>query len=109
MAYLSSDGFTGLNMAALEKSFQKGVEVFVFSNPNNPTGVVYTPEEIENIAALADKYGVFVIVDELYARQIFDQRPFTHLCAQDTFSPEQVMTIMGPSKTESLSGFRLGV
>src|SRR5690625_3059141 len=109
MDYLETKDHTGLDMSALEEAFKKGVEVFIFSNPNNPTGVVYTPEEIQKIAELANKYGVFVIVDELYSRQIFDGRSFTHLCAQQTIDQENIITIMGPSKTESLSGFRLGV
>src|SRR5690625_4505983 len=109
MDYLNVEGRTGIDMSELEKVFKKDVDVFVFSNPNNPTGVVYTPEEIKEIAELASRYGVFVIVDELYSRQIFDGRSFTHLCAEDVIDSEQVITIMGPSKTESLSGFRLGV
>lgn len=47
-------------------------------------------------------------MDELYSRQIFDNRPYTHLCALDE-KPGEMVTIIGPSKTESLSGFRLGV
>src|SRR5699024_1756356 len=83
--------------------------LFVFSNPNNPTGVIYSPEEISNIAKLANKYGVNVIVDELYSRQIFDGRDYTHLCAEGAMNSDNLITIIGPSKTESLSGFRLGV
>jgi aspartate/methionine/tyrosine aminotransferase len=49
-----------------------------------------------------------VIADELYARQIFDGREFTHLRALGAMEPENLVTILGPSKTESLSGFRLG-
>lgn len=109
MDYLSTDSHTGLDLTQLEEAFKTGVEVFIFSNPNNPTGVVYTLDEIKEIAQLAEQYGVFVIVDELYSRQIFDSRPFTHLCAQNIINSENIMTIMGPSKTESLSGFRLGV
>ena len=81
----------------------------MFSNPNNPTGVIYSPDEIQGIASLAQQYGATVIVDELYSRQIFVERPFTHLCAQNIMDPENVITILGPSKTESLSGYRLGV
>ena len=61
------------------------------------------------IAKLAEKYGATVIVDELYSRQIFDNHPYTHLRAQNIVNPDNLITIIGPSKTESLSGFRLGV
>ncbi|WZL73409.1 pyridoxal phosphate-dependent aminotransferase [Clostridiaceae bacterium 35-E11] len=106
--YLESDKNAGLDLMQLEDAFKAGVKVFLFSNPNNPTGVIYSPVEIRTIASLAQKYGVAVIVDELYSRQIFDGRMYTHLCAQD-IQPDNLITIMGPSKTESLSGYRLGV
>lgn len=97
----------GLDMAELEKAFQNGVKLFLFSNPNNPTGAVYSYDEICAVAALAKKYNVALLVDELYSRQIFDHHPYTHLCAL-TEIPDNLITIIGPSKTESLSGFRLG-
>lgn len=98
----------GIDLKDLENKFKDGVSLFIFSNPNNPLGVIYSAEEIEGIASLAKKYGVSLIVDELYSRQIFDHRQYTHLCAMPEI-PDQMITIIGPSKTESLSGFRLGI
>lgn len=111
MDYVSAekDGKSGINLEQLEQGFKDGVKVFQFSNPNNPTGVIYSREEILEIAKLAEKYGATVIVDELYSRQIFDGRAYTHLRAQGIVNPDNLITIIGPSKTESLSGFRLGV
>ena len=68
---------------------------------------MYSEEEIRKIAALAARYHVSLIVDELYSRQIFDGRKYTHLRAGAVL-PENLITILGPSKTESLSGYRLG-
>ena len=101
-------GRAGLDLNALERAFQEGVKLFLFSNPNNPAGVIYAREEIQRIAALAKQYGATLIVDELYSRQVFDGRTYTHLCAQAE-RPDNLITIIGPSKTESLSGYRLGV
>ena len=105
--YLGQDSCAGVNLPALEESFKQGVKLFLFSNPNNPTGVIYSQHEIEIIAALAKRYNVILMVDELYSRQIFDNHPYTHLRALANKS-DNMLTIMGPSKTESLSGFRLG-
>lgn len=109
MDYLGASEGAGLDLQVLEAAFQKGVKLFLFSNPNNPTGAIYSPQEVEAIGMLANRYGVKVICDELYARQIFDGRCYTHLRALNVMDPDNLMTIMGPSKTESLSGFRLGV
>ena len=82
--------------------------MFLFSNPNNPAGVVYSADEISTIATLASRYGATVIVDQLYSRLRYAGVRYTHLRAE-TIDAENVVTIMGPSKTESLSGYRLGV
>ena len=108
MHYEEAAGKAGLDLEQLEKAFQSGVKLFLFSNPNNPTGVIYSEEEIKKIVELSEKYNVALIVDELYSRQIFDERAYTHLCKVKG-NLKNMVTIIGPSKTESLSGFRLGV
>ncbi|MDO5369367.1 pyridoxal phosphate-dependent aminotransferase [Paracoccus sp. (in: a-proteobacteria)] len=97
----------GLNLDELEAAFRDGARLFLFSNPNNPAGVVYSAAEIDRIAALAARYGATVIVDQLYSRLLYEGASYTHLRAHPV--AENVVTIMGPSKTESLSGYRLGV
>ena len=109
MDYFGARTGAGLDLEALEKAFKSGVKLFLFSNPNNPTGAIYSESELRAIGTLADRYGVKIICDELYSRQIFDGRPFWHLRGMNLMAPENLITIMGPSKTESISGFRLGV
>ncbi|WP_052254849.1 pyridoxal phosphate-dependent aminotransferase [Salinicoccus sp. YB14-2] len=107
--YLNHDNKAGIDLDGLEESFKDGVSTFIFSNPNNPSGVVYSKDEISKIAALVKEYDVNVIVDELYSRQLFDGGSYTHLASLGIVPKENIVTIIGPSKTESLSGFRLGV
>lgn len=97
----------GPDMQRLEDAFRQGVSVFVFSNPNNPTGIVYPQEKINAIARLVNDYGVTLIVDQLYSRLLYTDETFCHLRSSD-YASANMITIMGPSKTESLSGFRLG-
>lgn len=108
MDYIGTEGGAGLDLSELENAFEAGAKVFVFSNPNNPAGVVYSRSEIESISRLAEHYGVTVIVDQLYSRLRYDDADYTHLCATN-IDPSRVVSIMGPSKAESLSGYRLGV
>lgn len=107
MSYEQASG-SGIDLAALESAFQRGARLFLFSNPNNPVGCVYSYDEIVGIAALAKKYQATLLVDELYSRQVYPGVAYTHLCAQKEI-PDNLITIIGPSKTESLSGYRLGV
>ena len=100
---------SGIDLKQLEEAFKGGVKLFLYSNPNNPTGAVYSYEEVAEIGRLAKKYNVAILADELYSRQIFDKdQKYVHLRALEE-KPDTLITIIGPSKTESLSGFRLGV
>lgn len=106
--YRNVDSGAGINLNDLEDTFKNGIKVFLFSNPNNPAGFIYSYEELTGIAKLAKKYGVVVVVDQLYSRQIFPGNKYIHFCALEE-APDNLITIIGPSKTESASGFRLGV
>ena len=96
------------NLNEIEEAFKSGAKAFVFSTPNNPTGLVYSKNAINKIATLAATHNVTLIVDQLYSRMLYSGEEYTHLCSCSV-QPENLITIMGPSKTESLSGFRLGV
>ena len=96
------------DLNALEAAFRGGAQVFVFSHPSNPTGMVYSPETILRIAALAQEHDVTIIADELYCRLVYGDMPFQHIAAFPGLA-DRTVTLLGPSKTESLSGFRLGV
>lgn len=106
--HLSEKDHAGLDLGQLEDAFKAGSKVFVFSNPNNPAGVIYSESEVDDIARLAQTYGATVIVDQLYSRLLYEGSRYTHLRANAN-APRNVITIIGPSKTESLSGYRVGV
>jgi aspartate/methionine/tyrosine aminotransferase len=106
--YKESELIKGIDLNRLEQAFKNGTEVLVFSNPNNPTGHVYSNFSITKIAELTTKHNVTVIVDQLYSRMLYSDEVYAHLINCKN-RPENLITIMGPSKTESLSGFRLGV
>jgi aspartate/methionine/tyrosine aminotransferase len=82
-------------------------KLLVFSHPNNPTGAVYSPTTLGRIAELAVKFDFMVLVDQLYCRLVYDVS-YTHLIGFPGMR-ERTITLLGPSKTESLSGYRLGV
>ncbi|MCC7053227.1 MAG: pyridoxal phosphate-dependent aminotransferase [Gemmatimonadaceae bacterium] len=107
LRYTGATSENGPDLDRIEAAFRGGTSVFVFSTPNNPTGVVFSADAIRAIAALAATHGVTLIVDQLYSRLLYTGESYTHLRACDP-QPEALITIMGPSKTESLSGFRLG-
>jgi aspartate/methionine/tyrosine aminotransferase len=80
----------------------------VLSNPNNPTGAVLSAETVQLVADVAREHDLVVVIDELYSRLIYDERPYVHLGTLEGMA-DRTVTVLGPSKTESLSGYRLGV
>jgi aspartate/methionine/tyrosine aminotransferase len=85
-----------------------GIRLFLTSNPNNPTGAVYSPAAIRGIAELAANHDFLVVVDELYCRLVYDGTPYAHLASEPGMASRTV-TLLGGSKTESLTGYRVGV
>ncbi|MER7134301.1 pyridoxal phosphate-dependent aminotransferase [Streptosporangium saharense] len=97
-----------LDLDALEEVARDGVKLLLTSNPNNPTGSVYTEATVRGLAGLAVRHDFLVVVDELYCRLVYPGVPFFHLAAQPGMA-ERTVTMLGGSKTESLSGYRIGV
>jgi aspartate/methionine/tyrosine aminotransferase len=99
-------GLARLDFAALEAAMKCGPALL--SNPNNPTGGIHGEETIRTIAKLAQRYDVLVLVDQLYCRLLYGGTMFHHLAAVEGME-DRTVTLLGPSKTESLSGYRVGV
>jgi aspartate/methionine/tyrosine aminotransferase len=78
------------------------------SHPNNPTGGVYAPDTVAALAEWVADGDRLCIVDQLYCRQLFEGAEFTHLGALPGMA-QRTVTLVGPSKTESMSGYRVGV
>ena len=96
-----------VDLQQLEDAAIGGIRLFLTSNPNNPTGTVYSQETVKGIAGLAAAHDFLVVVDELYCRLVYDETPFTHLAAEPGMDTRTV-TLLGGSKTESLTGYRVG-
>ncbi|RCK69076.1 aminotransferase class I/II-fold pyridoxal phosphate-dependent enzyme [Desertihabitans brevis] len=108
MRFPEADGRPVLDAEALAAAAARGPRLLVFSHPNNPTGMVYADTTLTQIAELAVQHDFTVLADQLYCRLVYDGEAFTHLANLPGMS-ERTITLLGPSKTESMSGFRLGV
>lgn len=93
--------------AALEDAFRQGAKAIIVCNPSNPTGKVFTREELEYIGALAQRYDAYVITDEVYEHIVF--APFHHVHMAGLPGMEgRTITCSSLSKTYSITGWRLG-
>lgn len=92
----------------LEEHITPNTKLIIFSSPCNPTGSVYTKEELAAIAAVVKKYpNLFVLCDEIYEYINFTGQKHTSL-AEFSDIKEQVITVNGFSKGFAMTGWRLG-
>jgi aminotransferase len=93
--------------AELERAFSNRTKAIVINTPGNPTGKVFTREELAHIAALCEKWGAITITDEIYEHIVYDGA--THVPpASLPGMRERTVTISGLSKTYSVTGWRIG-
>lgn len=91
----------------LEDAFRQGLKAFILCNPSNPSGKVFTRDELSILAQLAEKYDVYVITDEVYEHIIY--RPHKHVYFNSLPGMwERTISCSSLSKTYHITGWRLG-
>ena len=91
----------------LEDAFRQHPKAIVVCNPSNPTGRVFTLEELTIIADLAKKYDAYVITDEVYEHIIYEPYHHTYMASLPGMF-ERTISCSSLSKTYSMTGWRLG-
>lgn len=91
----------------LEDAFKQGAKAILICNPSNPSGKVFTREELSQIAELAVKYDTYVIMDEVYEHIVY--APHQHIYMNSLPGMwERTVSCSSLSKTYSITGWRLG-
>jgi len=93
--------------AELAAAFNDKTKAIVVCNPNNPTGTVFTRDELGQIATLCRKWDVIAITDEIYEHILYDGHPHIALATLPGMK-ERTVTIGGMSKTYAVTGWRVG-
>lgn len=92
----------------LEKAITDRTRALILNNPNNPTGAVYTEEEIKAIARVVEKTDVAVISDEIYEVLNYTDKPVYSIAKYSDKLKAQTIIVNGVSKTYSMTGWRIG-
>ena len=90
----------------LEKAVTPNSKALIFSSPNNPSGAVYTSEEIHEIAKFAKKHDLIVLSDEIYEHIIYTDKPRSIASFDEAY--DRTVTINGLSKAYAMTGWRIG-
>jgi aminotransferase len=96
-----------IDLDALEKAFSNRTRAIIVNSPHNPTGRVFTRDELEGIARLSQKFDVLAITDEIYEHILYDNLPHIPLATLEGMY-ERTITIGGIGKTFGVTGWRIG-
>ena len=83
-------------------------KVLILNNPSNPTGMMYSREELEVIADLCVRNDLYVIDDEIYYSLVYDNKKFVSLASLGEEIKERTILVNGVSKSYAMTGWRIG-
>lgn len=83
-------------------------KVLLVCSPSNPTGAVYTPDELTAIGQWALEHGIWVITDEIYEHLLYDGAQAAHIVQLVPELAEQTVVLNGVAKTYAMTGWRVG-
>jgi aminotransferase len=97
----------GFDADELETAFKQGPKALILCNPSNPSGKVFTRDELTVIADLAKKYNAYIITDEVYEHIVYAPHAHTYIASLPGMF-ERTISCSSLSKTYSITGWRLG-
>lgn len=95
-----------LDLDVLESKITERTRCIVLTNPNNPTGTVYTRDELEGLADILTRHNLIAVVDQDFERQVYDTDYVTFATLPGM--RERTISVFGTSKDMGLTGFRVG-
>lgn len=96
-----------LDPKELHKYITPKTKIIIINNPSNPTGSVYTKEELSEIVDICSKHNIYILSDEIYEKICFNDN-FTSIASISSIAKDITITINGFSKSVAMTGLRLG-
>lgn len=109
--YVKASKKTGFKITPeqLKAAITPKTKLFIFNSPSNPTGAVYSEEEVRALAKVCEEADIFVLSDEIYEKLVYtDTKPFSMAACSDKLKEKLVITVNGVSKTYAMTGWRIG-
>ena len=105
-----ADESTGYRVSVeqLEAARTDRTKILLFVSPSNPTGAVYSPEQVAEIGRWADEHGLWVITDEIYEHLVYGDARFTSMPVQVPALADRTLVLNGVAKTYAMTGWRVG-
>lgn len=108
--FVATKAQNGFKMTAAEfsKSITNKTKVLILNSPSNPTGMLYSKEELAPIAEICVKNNIYVISDEIYEKLIYDVEHYVSIASLGKEIFDLTFTVNGVSKAYSMTGWRIG-
>ena len=106
----AEDGTFHPTLKDIEQNVTSYTKLIIINNPNNPTGAVYSSEFISDIVKFCEKKGIYLMMDEIYHKLVFDgiKVPNPYDYVSKDFETSKLILINGVSKVYAMTGFRIG-
>ena len=107
---INSDETSGykITVPELEKAYTNKTKMLIFVSPSNPTGTVYTPDEIKAIGEWALSKNIWVMTDEIYQHLIYEGSTFASIVGLVPGLKDRCVIVNGVAKTYAMTGWRVG-
>lgn len=99
-----STGFQ-ITIDQLEQAVTDRTKALIFVSPSNPTGAVYSPAKVQELAEWASRRGIWVIADEIYEHFVYDDARFSSIAA---YMDDRWVIVNGVAKAYAMPGWRVG-
>ncbi len=108
--FVLADDRTGFRLtpAMVEAAITPRTKLLILNSPSNPTGAVYTRQELEAIVAVAIKHNLYILSDEMYEHLVYDGVKPTCIATLSKEAEARTITVAGFSKTYAMTGWRIG-
>ncbi|BAO07456.1 pyridoxal phosphate-dependent aminotransferase [Enterococcus mundtii] len=97
-----------VTLEQLEQARSSKTKAVIINTPSNPTGMIYTKEELQVIGEWAVKNDILIVADDIYGRLVYNDNEFTPIATISKAIREQTIIINGVSKTYAMTGWRIG-
>lgn len=98
-----------MNWDGIEKAYASGLKVHILCSPHNPLGRIYSKEELLRLVALAKRYEVLIISDEIHAPLTFKGKSFTPMLSLGKEAEEVSITVTAASKGWNIAGLKCAI
>ncbi len=97
-----------LTAEELENAITDKTVTIILNSPSNPTGAIYTEEELKKLAVVIEKHNLTVISDEIYEKLVYDDAKHYSIACVSDYMKENTVVVNGVSKTYAMTGWRIG-